>query len=121
LVIPDYRVLMAAAYLPLFVIGAPFGWPPGEFTDIVTWPVVNQFVCIADGLLWGAAAVAYGRRIRGACGDCGRTEVASRWTTPEAAARWGGWAVGVAVAVPVFYAVTRWAWALGIPLGISEE
>ncbi len=36
------------------------------------------------------------------------------------AARWGAWAVGVAVVVPVLYAVTRWAWALGIPLGITE-
>jgi hypothetical protein len=27
----------------------------------------------------------------------------------------------VAVGVPVLYAVTRWAWALGIPLGISER
>jgi hypothetical protein len=23
--------------------------------------------------------------------------------------------------IPLFYAVTRWAWALGLPLGISEE
>ncbi|MCU0484124.1 MAG: hypothetical protein MUC54_07650 [Chloroflexi bacterium] len=27
----------------------------------------------------------------------------------------------MAVAIPVFYAATRWAWALGVPLGISEE
>ncbi len=32
-----------------------------------------------------------------------------------------GWAVLVAVVIPVLYALTRWAWALGIPLGISEE
>jgi hypothetical protein len=25
------------------------------------------------------------------------------------------------VIIPVIYAVTRWAWALGFPLGISEE
>lgn len=37
------------------------------------------------------------------------------------AARWGRWATAVAVAVPCLYAATRWAWALGIPLGISEE
>lgn len=41
--------------------------------------------------------------------------------TPETATRWGRWATYVAVGVPVVYAVTRWAWALGIPLGISEE
>jgi hypothetical protein len=32
----------------------------------------------------------------------------------------GRWAVYVAV-VLILYAATRWAWALGIPLGISEE
>jgi hypothetical protein len=47
--------------------------------------------------------------------------VRSEWTKPAAAARWGRWATYVAFAVPIVYAVTRWAWALGIPLGISEE
>src|SRR5687767_7012036 len=28
LVIPDRRVLIAVAYAPIFLIGAPFGWPP---------------------------------------------------------------------------------------------
>lgn len=121
LVIPDYRLLMGVAYMPLFVVGAPFGWPPGSFFDVITWPVVNQFVCIGGGLLWAAAAVAYGRRIQTACGNCGRTDAVSGWTTPAAATRWGKWAVYVAVIVPVFYAATRWAWAVGIPLGISEE
>ncbi len=31
------------------------------------------------------------------------------------------WATGIAVAVPIVYALTRWAWALGVPLGITEE
>ena len=121
LVIPDYRVLLAVAYAPIVLVGAPFGWPPGSFSDAVPWPVVNQFLCIAGGLLWAATAVGYGRRSRGACVNCGRTAAANDWTTPAAAARWGGWAVLVAVVIPVLYAVTRWAWALGIPLGISEE
>jgi hypothetical protein len=33
----------------------------------------------------------------------------------------GRWATYVAVVIPIPYAVTRWAWALGFPLGISEE
>jgi hypothetical protein len=37
------------------------------------------------------------------------------------AARWGRSAVAVAVTVPALYALTRWAWALGIPLGVSSE
>ncbi len=121
LVIPDYRVLMAVAYAPIFLIGAPFGWPPGDFFDVITWPVVNQFVCIAGGLSWAAAAVAYQRRSRDACANRGRTDVNANWTTPGSAARWGKWAVCVAVTIPILYAATRWAWALGIPLGISEE
>jgi hypothetical protein len=123
LLIPDYRVLVAVAYAPLVLIGAPFGWPPGVgILDVYPWPVVNQFLCIAGGILWAATAAAYGRRTGGACGYCGRTTGAdSGWMGPEAAARWGRWATYVAVIIPVMYAATRWAWALGIPLGISEE
>ncbi|HEV3496190.1 MAG TPA: hypothetical protein VHA34_07570, partial [Actinomycetes bacterium] len=123
LVVPDYRVLVAVAYAPLFLVGAPFGWPPVPFLRAVPWPVVNQVICVAGGVLWGAAALAYQRRTRGACPSCGRTTTpgAVTWTTPAAAARWGRWAVAVAVVVPVLYAITRYAWALGIPLGITEE
>ena len=122
LLIPDYRVLMAVAYAPIVLIGAPFGWPPGvSLLDAFPWPVVNQFICIGGGLLWAATAVAYKRRSEGACGNCGRSGASAGWTTPESAARWGRWAVWVAVIVPVLYAATRWAWALGIPLGISEK
>ena len=115
LLIPDYRVLVAVAYSPIILIGAPFDWPPGvSILDVYPWPVVNQLLCIAGGLLWAATAAAYGRRIR-------RDRSHTGWTTPEAAARWGRWATYVAVTIPLVYAVTRWAWALGFPLGISEE
>lgn len=122
LLLPDYRVLVAVAYAPLFLIGAPFGWLPGaSFLDIVPWPVVNQFLCIGGGLLWAMAAVAYQRRTRDACGNCGRTGTGTGWITPATAAQWGRWTTAVAVIIPLLYAGTRWAWALGIPLGISEE
>ena len=50
LLIPDYRVLMAVAYAPIVLIGAPFGWPPGvSLLDAFPWPVVNQFVCVGVG------------------------------------------------------------------------
>jgi hypothetical protein len=122
MLIPDYRVLVAVAYTPIVLIGAPFGWPPGVcILDVFPWPVVNQFVCIAGGLLWFASAAAYGRRSRGACESCGRDDADAGETTPDAAPRWGRWATYAAVIVPMIYAVTRWAWALGFPLGISEE
>jgi hypothetical protein len=122
LLIPDYRVLVAVAYTPIVLIGAPFGWPPGVgILDVFPWRVVNQFICIGGGLVWAATATAYGRLSRGACESCGRDDDLASWTRPDVAARWGRWATYVAVIIPVLYAVTRWAWALGFPLGISEE
>ena len=115
-VVPDYRVLVAVAYAPIFLVGAPFGWPPASYRDVIPWPVVNQVVCITGGLLWAGTAVAYGLRR-----DARRANGGAGWMSPAAAASWGRWAVAVAVIVPCLYAVTRWAWALGIPLGISEE
>jgi hypothetical protein len=76
----------------------------------VPWPVANQFLLVTGGVLWAGTAIAY----------ADRRDVPSDWTTPEAAAQWGRWAVAVAVAVPLVFAMTRWAWALGIPLGISK-
>ena len=52
---------MAAAYAPIFLVGAPFGWPPVSFLNAVPWPVINQFLCIVGGCLWAAAAVIYQR------------------------------------------------------------
>jgi hypothetical protein len=126
LVIPGHRPLMAVARTPLVLIGAPFGWPPelslGEFlTSMYPWPVINELLLILGGLLWAAATVAYARRTGDACAHCGRNGHPATWTTPARARRWGAWAVAVAVAIPTFYALTRWAWALGIPLGFSRE
>jgi hypothetical protein len=122
LVIPDLRVLMAAAYAPIFLVGAPFGWPPANyFETALPWPVINQLVCIAGGFLWAGTAVAYGRKTRDACANCGRTDAGGGWSTPAAATRWGRWAAYVAVIVPLPYAAIRLAWALGYPLGITEE
>jgi hypothetical protein len=110
-------VLVAVAYSPIILIGTPFDWPPGvSILDVYPWPVVNQFLCIAGGLLWAATAAANRRQSRR-----GRGRGGTGWTAPESAARWGRWAAYVAVVIPVLYALTRWAWALGLPLGISEE
>ena len=37
------------------------------------------------------------------------------------AAVWGRWAVALAVVQPISYAVIPWAWARGVPLGITAE
>ena len=117
-VVPDSRPLMAVARTPIVLGGMPFGWPddvglfePGMFS----WPVANQVLIILGGVLWAATAFAYQRRLARASG------AAPGWTTPESAARWGRWTAAVAIVIPVLYALTRWAWALGIPLGVTPE
>lgn len=115
--VPDYRVLVAVGYAPVFLLGAPFGWPPVSFAEALPWPVLNQVVCMTGGALWAGAALAYQRRtadLRGSRGGRG-------WTAPAAAARWGRWAVAAAMAVPLLYATTRYAWLLGIGLGMDPE
>jgi hypothetical protein len=121
MVIPDRRVLIAVAYAPVFLVGAPFGWPPVSFLTVVPWPVINQVILMVGGFLWAATAVVSGRHAIGACGYCGRTGAGAGLTTSAAAARWGRWAVAIAVTIPLLYTTTRLAWAFGIPLGISDE
>ncbi|HWL97353.1 MAG TPA: NYN domain-containing protein [Nocardioidaceae bacterium] len=126
LVVPGHRPLMAVARTPLVLVGAPFGWPPdlglGEFfSSMYPWPVVNQLLFILGGLLWGGATLAYTRRTGDACAGCGRPRYTAAWATADSARRWGRWAVAIAVAIPMFYALTRWAWALGVPLGFSRQ
>ncbi|GHO46343.1 hypothetical protein [Ktedonospora formicarum] len=121
IVIPDRRVLMAVAYAPIFIIGAPFHWPPVSFSKAIPWPVINQLILMLGGLLWAFTALSYQRRTRKACVHCGRLNTKADAKPAQGAMVWSKWSVAVAVAAPVLYAATRWAWALGIPLGISEE
>jgi hypothetical protein len=123
-VVPDSRPLMALARTPTVLAGMPFGWPddvgffePGMFA----WPVANQLLIMLGGALWAATGLAYQRRAQDACSFCGRTDTVTGWTTPASAARWGRWAVAVAIVIPILYALTRWAWTFGIPLGVSDE
>ncbi|MEU4403072.1 hypothetical protein AB0F88_01030 [Streptosporangium sp. NPDC023963] len=122
LVIPDSRPMMGVAYTPLLLVAPLFDLELGGSTlaDLWPWPVVNQVLCVAGGLLLAAAALNHRRRRREACAACGRTGH-DGWTAPAAAARWGRTAVHIAVAVPLVYCVTRWSWALGIPLGVRGE
>jgi DNA-binding MarR family transcriptional regulator/N-acetylglutamate synthase-like GNAT family acetyltransferase len=69
--------------------------------DKVDWPAINQLLCVAGGLLWGATAASLRRR-------------------PAPTRAWGRRATLAAIVLPVPYEVVRWAWALGIPLGVSR-
>ncbi|WP_250035354.1 hypothetical protein [Paractinoplanes maris] len=118
-VLPDTRLLTVAGYLPMLIIGFPFGWPPVDYSTVFTWTLANQAFAVAGGLLLVRAALRWHFGATGACEDCGRDDRAESWTSRPSAARWGRWAVGVAAIIPVGYAVVRLAWAAGIPLGIS--
>ncbi len=118
-VVPDARALAAAAYAPIFVVGAPFGWPPARYDALLPWPVVYQLLCMIAGLAWGAAVVAFRRATGDACARCGRGRTAGLSFLAH------GWparaAVAVAIIVPLCYATVRMAWFVGIPLGVSAE
>ncbi|RAO26613.1 hypothetical protein PSN13_06641 [Micromonospora saelicesensis] len=121
LVVPDVRVLVVLGYLPILIVGAPFGWPPVDYADIFNWALLARFAALAGGLLLAGAVLAWQRRTAAACVGCGRNHTDRGWTTPAAATRWGRWAAGIAAVIPFMYALTRFAWAAGIPLGISRE
>lgn len=122
LVVPDGRVLVAVAHVPILVIGLPFGWPGGGVTigSQLPWPVVHQVILLGVGGAWLVLARDLVRRARGGCVHCGRA-TRETWTRPDRARAWGRWMVGAAVAVPVFYATTRLAWFVGVPLGVPRS
>jgi len=123
LVIPDARPLAALAYAPFALVAAPFGLLPVSYFDkALPWPVMNLLICQLGGLLWAGATVAYRRRTQGACGNCGRgAHRPAGWKSAASAARWGRPAAWVAFALPLFYAVVRWAWVFRLRLGISPS
>ena len=119
----DLTLLVTLAYIPYAAValltGAEFG--QGYVQGLAQWTVAHQLLCLMGGFLWLAATVSYARRSGDACLYCGRRDGPEGWTGPSQAARWGRMAVHVGMAVPIVYALTRYAWALGIPLGISDE
>ena len=123
LLMTDINLLITLGYTPLALVKLLAGDAFGQvYLQMLTkWTLVHQMLCLAGGFLWLAATVSYARRSGDACLYCGRRDGPERWTSPENAARWGRIAVYVAMAVPMVYAITRFAWALGIPLGMSEE
>ncbi|WP_433285413.1 hypothetical protein [Micromonospora sp. CA-244673] len=112
-VIPGMRVLALLGYAPMLIIGAPFGWPPVDYAEVFDWPLFARLAALAGGMLLAAALLSWRRR----------TAEGARpgWTAPASAARWGRWAAWTAAVIPVLYALTRFAWLAGIPLGMSRE
>ncbi|MGK5672564.1 hypothetical protein ACSNOB_06935 [Micromonospora sp. URMC 106] len=120
-VVPDVGVLTILGYAPILIIGAPFGWPPVDYAEVFTWALFARFAAVVGGVLLAGAVLTWRRRTAGACPACGRDGTDHGWTSPASAARWGRWVAWVAATIPALYAVTRLAWAVGIPLGIEQS
>ncbi len=123
LLMTSLNMLVMFGYIPYAIrsllTGAAFGQ---TYLAVVTsWAMIHQVLCLIGGFLWLAATVSYTRSSGDACLYCGRRDSSEGWNSPVSAARWGKIAVVVAMAAPVFYAFTRYAWALGFPLGMTDE
>jgi hypothetical protein len=122
LLMTSLDLLVKLGYFPYIIFRLITGAEVGPYLEGYTqWRTVHQLLCLTGGFLWLAATVCYGRRSGDACLYCGRRDGPEGWTSSSRAARWGRIAVYVAMVAPVFYALTRYAWALGFPLGMSEE
>jgi hypothetical protein len=116
------NLLVMVGYLPAAILGHLSAEQSQSYREgWMQWATIHQWLCLVGGFLWLGATLCYARRSAGACLYCGRGDGAEGWTSPERAARWGRIAVYAALGVPLFYALTRYAWALGFPLGMSEE
>jgi hypothetical protein len=115
-------LLILLGYIPFTVRELLMGDASSQrYLALLTqWTTLHQLLCLIGGFLWLAATASYARRSGDACLYCGRRDGPEGWNSPESAARWGRIAVYVAMVPPVFYAFTRYAWALGFPLGMSE-
>ncbi|WP_286230921.1 hypothetical protein [Neobacillus mesonae] len=104
LFIPDISLIAVMAYAFLFKFA-------------FNWLMFNQIICIIGALLWILTAVVYYRRTHIACGYCGRAEEGK----PFLLLRWARQITIIAAIAPLPYALTRFAWALNIPLGVDAE
>jgi hypothetical protein len=121
LALADVRSLALLGYLPMVLLHY-VGIDPFASQDMtIPGPVLLSLAHSMGGvalLLTGLAALT-GSRVRG--GTAGGEDREDAKRRRVAALRVGRSAVGVAVAVPLVYASTRVAWALGIPFGVSDE
>jgi hypothetical protein len=115
-------LLVKVGYLPAAMLGELTAEKSQAYLAGWTqWATIHQLLCLIGGFLWLAATVCYARRSKDACLYCGRRDSPEGWERPNRAARWSRIAVYVAMVAPVFYVFTRYAWALGFPLGMSKE
>ena len=115
-IIQDYRTLIVVAYTPVLAIGKVFGgFAHAGWADLFLLPRLNLLMCLLAGIAWALTAVAYRRAVTNACTSCGSRERLGSTLLQRLAKP----AVWVAFAIPLAYCLTRWAWALGLSLGID--
>ena len=123
-VVPDFTLLAVLAMWPALLVFAFTGVPGAQdgIGDILYWHRDHLILVFLAGVLIAVATIGYQRRTRGACPTCGRDDhPAPSWQSPARALTWGRRAVWLAVLSTVPYEVTRIAWYLGWPLGITDE
>ncbi|MBD1382877.1 hypothetical protein [Metabacillus arenae] len=104
LFIPDISLIMVMAYAFLFKF---------DFN----WMMFNQIICIMGALVWSFTAIAYQRTTSNACEHCGRTEDGKKILLVQ----WARPITYIAALAPLPYALSRFAWALGIPFGVDPK
>jgi hypothetical protein len=117
------NLLVLFGYFPYALLSLFTGAEIGKkiLASWVQWATIHQLLCLIGGFSWLSATVCYTRWSGNACLYCGRRDAGEGWQSPNQAARWGRIAVYVAMVAPVFYGLTRYAWALGLPLGMSQQ
>ena len=123
LLMTGLTLLVLLGYIPYVLVGLFTGADVVHryLRDLTRWPVLHQLLCLIGGFLWLAATVSYARCSGDACVYCGRRDGPEGWRSPYRAARWSRIAAYVSMVAPVFYAGTRYAWALGLALGMSQQ
>jgi hypothetical protein len=122
LLMPSLNLLVKIGYIPGVILGLVTDEKRLAYLAAWTqWATIHQLLCLFGGFLWLAATFCYTRLSGDACLYCGRRDGPEGWTGPAKAARWGRIALVVAMVAPVCYAFTRYAWALGFPLGMNAE
>ena len=112
----DMRGLALMGYLPMVLLSLLGVGPVADLDPAVLASPMLSLSHTVGGLalvLTGVSVLSAGREGTGRA-----TAAAPR--RAAAALRVGRWAVGVAVTVPVGYATTRIAWAVGLPLGVRD-
>jgi hypothetical protein len=111
LAVADVRTLTFLGYGPMLLLGLV---GVGPVTDLDPEILADSLRSLGSSL--GGAGMLVTATL-----TLARPGRQPRWWDAVGARRIGTWAVAVAVLAPVSYAVTRIAWAVGIPLGVREE